>query len=126
MPRGVYPRAPLSEQHRARISAAMSGRKQTEEHVNNIARSMAEVFRKRQTPGELKMAALLLQAEVKFLPQVAIGRYIADFFVPPNIILEVDARYHKSRPSKRQADAVEDAALRTLGFEVIRINQEEL
>ena len=59
---------------------------------------------------------------VRFRRQVALGRYVVDFFAPEaGLIVEVDGPYHASRS---KADARRDEALQRLGYRVLRLEAE--
>jgi very-short-patch-repair endonuclease len=60
----------------------------------------------------------------KFKRQHLIASYIVDFIcLEGKLIVEIDGGIHTL---KREADAVRDAALRTLGYRVLRITNDEL
>ena len=59
---------------------------------------------------------------VQFRRQVAIGRYIADFFAPQcGLVVEVDGGYHARR---RGPDARRDEAMRSWGLKVLRLEDD--
>jgi very-short-patch-repair endonuclease len=59
---------------------------------------------------------------VQFRRQVAIGRYIADFFaLQCGLVVEVDGGYHGRR---RGPDARRDEAMRSWGLHVLRLEEE--
>ena len=59
---------------------------------------------------------------VAFRRQVPVGRYVVDFVASEvGLALEVDGKYHASRA---KADARRDAALRRLGYRVLRLEAE--
>jgi very-short-patch-repair endonuclease len=60
---------------------------------------------------------------VTFRRQVLVGRYIADFVAPSvRLIVEVDGTFHTG--ARRRADARRDAALRSAGYRVLRLEAE--
>jgi very-short-patch-repair endonuclease len=83
----------------------------------------AWVNRRALTPSEARLWSALRarQLAVQFRRQVPLaGRYIADFCAPSlRLIIEVDGAYHAERT---RADARRDAALRGLGYRVVRID----
>jgi very-short-patch-repair endonuclease len=78
------------------------------------------------TPSEAALWALIRGRRVlgvQFRRQVVLGgRFIADFLAPAaRLVVEVDGGYHSRR---EQADARRDAALRSLGYRVLRLQAE--
>jgi very-short-patch-repair endonuclease len=60
----------------------------------------------------------------KFKRQHLIEKYIADFAcVEKKLVVELDGGIHKL---KQDSDDIRDAAVRTLGYRVLRITNEEL
>ncbi len=74
------------------------------------------------TPSEARLWSALSARKVgvQFRREVPLaGRYIVDFCAPAaRLVVEVDGRYHESRP---RADARRDAELRGLGYRVLRV-----
>lgn len=75
------------------------------------------------TDHETFMEDALLSVGYQFEKQKQIGPYIADFFIEPNVVIEVDGLVHKSR---RQYDAARDEYMNRKGFHVLRFKNEEL
>lgn len=80
------------------------------------------------TPIEARMAAALRNCRIDFQPQVAIGRFRADFLVrrrrpsEPGLIVECDgAGFHEP-----ERDAARDAELRALGHDVLRFSGSQI
>jgi very-short-patch-repair endonuclease len=64
---------------------------------------------------------------VNFEHQKTIGRYRVDFFLPEiNLIVECDGRYWHSRPGTPERDASRDSYYKELGFETIRLTEDEI
>ncbi len=87
----------------------------------------ARELRKHQTPAE-EIAWELLRdrrfAGLKFRREHQINNYIADFFcVEHQLDIELDGEIHKT-PEVMAKDAVRDAMLRSLGFKVLRFQNQ--
>jgi very-short-patch-repair endonuclease len=84
-------------------------------------------LRREATFSEKVLWAELRQRKlgVEFRRQVVLGnRFIADFVAPAcGLIVEVDGLYHARRIA---ADARRERALRRLGFQVLRVKEEEV
>ena len=78
-------------------------------------------FEYNYTHLEQLVAMVLSQNKARFLTQVPISGFLVDFYVPPDIIIEVDGPYHET-DEQRKKDQVKDSVLRSLGFRVERIN----
>lgn len=62
----------------------------------------------------------------KFRRQVPIGPYIVDFVcLSAKLVVEVDGDLHETASAKRH-DAHRDAYLRSLGYEVLRIDEPDI
>lgn len=87
----------------------------------------AKTLRKELTPEEKKLWKLLRNRKLgnhKFRRQFPIDKYIADFCcIEKRLILELDGGNH---PKNRVYDAVRDQYLRSLGFRILRIWNNEL
>ena len=78
------------------------------------------------TPSEALLWSLIRgkRLGVQFRRQVVIGRFIVDFAAPAvRLVVEVDGGYHARRVGP---DARRDAALRSLGWRVVRVDAERL
>lgn len=63
---------------------------------------------------------------VRFRRQYIIGDYIADFCcLSKKLVIELDGGYH-NLPDQQISDAERTAKLNSLGFEVVRFNNEEV
>ncbi|SFU07074.1 endonuclease domain-containing protein [Mesorhizobium sp. YR577] len=63
---------------------------------------------------------------LKFRRQSPIGPYIVDFVcLAAKLVVEVDGDFHETENGKRH-DANRDAYLRSLGFEVLRVDEPEV
>lgn len=63
---------------------------------------------------------------IKFRRQCPIGPYIVDFFCPAALlVVEVDGDSHEREEGKRH-DANRDAYLRSLGYEVLRVDEPDV
>lgn len=81
------------------------------------------------SPAEERMAELLDEIGVWYLPQYNEGRYRFDFFVVSpfgkRYDIEVDGREHWSH-EQLQKDAVRDKTVEALGYQVIRIDARDI
>lgn len=84
----------------------------------------AWAMRRYPTPSEAVLARALADGRlgVQFRRQAVVGnRYIADFFAPGKLVVEVDGPIHRSRAV---SDARRDRVLRRLGYRVLRLDAE--
>lgn len=91
--------------------------------AERIAKAKSNRFKSDPTFHESLIIGLFDSIGVRYEFQPAISKYIPDFVVFGNIIIEVDGRGHASRIAK---DLVRDEFLCNLGFYVVRINQDVL
>ena len=87
----------------------------------------ARELRKRQTPAEDIAWELLRDRRfvgLKFRRQHQVNHYIADFFCAEHKLdIELDGEVHKS-PEVEKKDATRDKMLRSLGFKVLRFQNQ--
>jgi len=67
------------------------------------------------------IAELLRQNGVDFLIQIPIDMFVADFYIRPDIIIEVDGPHHEDEEIRKK-DQYKDKILRSYGFKVERIS----
>lgn len=70
---------------------------------------------------ELLVALALSKNGAKFLTQIPIGNFLVDFYIEPDIIIEIDGPYHET-DEQRKRDQNRDRILRSFGFRVERIS----
>lgn len=88
--------------------------------------ALSRTMRRNMTPEERKLwTRFFRQLSVPAVRQKVIGNYIADFFVPPALIIELDGSQHYSEKG-RLADAERDAELKRLGFTVLRYSNADV
>jgi very-short-patch-repair endonuclease len=78
-------------------------------------------FEYNYTHLELIVAEVLDRIGAKFLPQVPIDNYLVDFYIEPDIIIEVDGPHHECI-DQREKDQYKDKILRSYDFKVERIS----
>jgi very-short-patch-repair endonuclease len=92
-------------------------------------RQKARALRVHATKGESLLwyeLRELKSAGIKFRRQCPIGPYIVDFAcLAVKLIVEVDGDLHEHDKGKRH-DAVRDAYLRSLGFDVFRVDEPDV
>lgn len=88
-----------------------------------IAKTKSIRFKKEPTFHESLIINLFDDISMPYEFQPAISKYIPDFVVCGNIIIEIDGRGHASR---KASDLVRDQFLCGLGFYVVRIDQDLL
>ncbi|TPK82107.1 endonuclease domain-containing protein [Mesorhizobium sp. B2-4-13] len=92
-------------------------------------RQKARALRVHATKGESLLWYELRELKpngIKFRRQCPIGPYIVDFACfSTKLVVEVDGDLHEHEKGK-QHDAVRDAYLRSLGFEVFRIDEPDV
>src|SRR5690606_25380703 len=100
---------------RTRVSAEMRQK----------ARSLRNHATRAETLLWYKLRDLKSQG-IKFRRQCPIGPYIVDFFCPTALlVVEVDGDSHEREEGKRH-DANRDAFLRSLGYEVLRVDEPDV
>ena len=87
-------------------------------------------LRSKATPSEIQMQGILERAGVKNIFQKGFIKgdafVIVDFYIKRGkVCLEVDGEYHET-PEQKSYDAWKDAYLRSRGFRVIRVKNEEV
>jgi very-short-patch-repair endonuclease len=127
-----------SDEHRANISAALTGVKRSKEtcesisagHIAYMVRSWHD--RSYLTKGErivasaLIAAGLLPWADDGFIPQHPMGRYVLDFLIPSSKLnIEFDGTYWHNRPGMKEKDDNRDRWLERKGLRVLRINDKQ-
>lgn len=91
--------------------------------AEKIALTNSERFKQTPTFHESLMIELFDLIDMPYEFQPAISKYVPDFVVCGNVIVEIDGRGHASR---KASDLVRDQFLCSLGFYVVRINQDLL
>jgi very-short-patch-repair endonuclease len=88
---------------------------------------LARQMRREPTAAEHKLWQRIRKEQVrgvKFRRQFAIDRFITDFCSPAiRLIIEVDGDIHEYQ---REEDAIRQAFLESLGFEVLRFSNEDV
>ena len=135
-------RGPASETHRKNISKARIGMKMSEE----FRKGCSERSKKRWTPEhqrkmffacmakshgetkiELKVRKQLDELGIIYFPQYQMGWYFCDFFlIELGLVIECDGVYWHSRPEIIVNDAEKDKYIRNLGYDIIRIPENEI
>ncbi len=91
-----------------------------------VLQNFARAMRKEQTPWEQKLWSQLKRRNLggyKFRRQQIFGNYIADFYnAEKRVIIELDGSQH----ADSAADKIRDQTLHTLGYQVIRICNNEI
>jgi very-short-patch-repair endonuclease len=92
-------------------------------------RQKARALRNHATKGESLLwyeLRDLKSAGIKFRRQCPIGPYIVDFACfPAKLVVKVDGDLHEHEEGKRH-DAVRDAYLRSLGFDIFRVDEPDV
>jgi very-short-patch-repair endonuclease len=97
-------------------------------HYNKNLKQFARKLRNNSTKAEILLWKNLLRAKnfhgFAFLRQRPVGNYIADFMCKElKLIIEVDGFSHQFSYEK---DSKKDTELNALGFQVLRISDEEV
>ena len=95
-----------------------------EEFENNSGdgriRTLSNNMKRNMTPQESKLYRLLFkQTGIPVIRQKVIGKYIADFFVPPDTVIELDGSQHFSEKGEER-DKIRDEFMRSQGYTVLR------
>ncbi|MEK7639599.1 MAG: endonuclease domain-containing protein [Patescibacteria group bacterium] len=92
--------------------------------MQNSLTPIARKLRKERNPFEVKMWARLRARRffgLKFHRQFVIGEYVADFCCrEKHIVIELDGGQHDDQVNQ-ESDQVRDAYLRSQGYKVIRV-----
>ena len=75
----------------------------------------------RVSRSENVLAKSLIKKKVPFVRQKRVGHYSVDFFVEPNVIVEVEGAHHKS-PQGSARDVYRQRYLEQLGNVVLRFD----
>ncbi len=126
----------FSAERRAKIANRLLGNKNsrpwkhkvTEEHRQECrSRRLLQRFIGKDTKIELKLQDLLSSKGVTFKKQYPLlGKYLADIFVEPNIVIEADGEYWHTRPGRQESDGLRDEELTMNGYKVIRLWDKEI
>lgn len=97
-------------------------------HYNKRLKDFARRLRKDSTPGEIKLwVEVLSKRQMKgyrFLRQRPVLNYIVDFFCKElKLAIEVDGSSHIF---KQEQDVIRDKKLSSLGFHVVRFEENEV
>ena len=90
--------------------------------LKKIAKTKSNTYKKHLTQHEKLITNIFHKAGICFDTQVPIDKYIADIVID-NTIVELDGRGHAGRAGK---DAIRDQFLCSLGFNVVRVNQDSI
>jgi very-short-patch-repair endonuclease len=98
----------------------------------NLKQSLKTRYNNSRTPtkAEAAMETLLKEVGVRYIPQKGFFKdlntfFIVDFYLPRphKLVIEVDGKYHEDR---RDYDTRRDEYLKSRGFRVLRIKNEEI
>jgi len=80
-----------------------------------------------ETTIERLMKEFLIKQGIKFEQEYKIGKYWVDFYVPEmNLCIEVDGNYWHSLEKQVERDKRKDDFLRELGYNILRIKEDEI
>lgn len=92
---------------------------ETNENAGRI-KALSGGLRKNMTQPERKLYTFLFRRMgIKVVRQKVIDKYIVDFFIPPNLVIELDGSQHFSEKGKAQ-DKLRDEYLTSQGYTVLR------
>lgn len=93
-------------------------------------RKMARELRQNMTPAEKVLWRVLRNKKLcglKFYRQVAIDRYIADFYCPSkNLIVEVDGGVHFHDRDQMERDELRDEFMKKKRLRILRVKNSEV
>jgi len=75
---------------------------------------------------EIKLSDALKQHSIPFVSQFAYQMGIADFFIEPDLIVEVDGDYWHNIPKVKERDKKQTAFLTTNGYRVLHLTESEI
>lgn len=90
-----------------------------------MLREFANERRKNPTPGEKRLAEVLMKWRIRFKREKVIGNYIADFVIKKSrLVIEVDGGYHFTE-SQMAKDKEKTAYFIKRGYSVLRITNQD-
>lgn len=102
-----------------------AGRKYCSKRCSNITKNRNS--KQRDTDIEQAVKGCLESRNIPFQVQVPLhGIALVDFVVEPKTVVQCDGVFWHTRPGVAERDAVQDKALKALGYEVIRVTSDEL
>ena len=95
---------------------------------NTNNRNYSRLLRKNMTPHERKLwFCFLKKRNPRFKRQQLIDKYIVDFYCPKiKLVIELDGGGHYDLYENNQQDKERDEKLLSLGFDIIRIPNNEI
>lgn len=76
---------------------------------------------------EIIVSTMLDALAIAYIPEFAIGPYVADFYIPDQqLIIECDGTYWHGLPGCVEKDAIRDAWMQSRGFTVIRLPEPDI
>ncbi len=91
--------------------------------LNHVKHLMDEVMGLKggaDSKSEVIFMEILERANIEFDFQKKIGKYKVDFFIPPDVIIELDGPHHNT-PEQEAHDEVRDEWLEEKGYKIHRI-----
>jgi very-short-patch-repair endonuclease len=121
---------PMSPEQRAKIALGMTGHTHAPESRAAYREGYVIRERRRESPVELDVKAILDALGVDYIWQYPIEdanrEYVVDFFIPARrLVLEVDSRWN-SAGSNKERNKTRDEILRKLGYTVIHLQCRDL
>lgn len=75
---------------------------------------------------EKKLANYLIENKISFICQFKYEKGVADFFIKPNLIIEVDGDYWHNLPKVKIRDKKQNEFLKNKGYKVLRLWEHEI
>ena len=70
---------------------------------------------------------MLKEKGIKFKTQYPVlGKYLADIFIKPNIVVEADGEYWHNRPGAQAKDKKRNKEMTLAGYKVLRLKENEI
>ncbi len=88
--------------------------------------ALVQMGRIQKSKLEIRLGDELRKQGIEFSSQVKIGRYVADFLLQNNVILECDGDYWHSLPGRKQKELIRDAYLQERGYWVVHLPERVL
>ena len=131
---------PFSKEHRRKISEALKGVPHSEERrqkakdvwagysAEEKARRISKMRRRRVPNGiERLVQEFLSSREISYDSEIAIGKWVVDVLISNlSLVVEADGNYWHNRPGVKEYDAKRDCGLGTMGYEVLRLSEQEI
>lgn len=75
---------------------------------------------------EIAVEEIFIKNNIPFKTQYLVENHCADFYIPPNFIIECDGSYWHSLPEQQLRDRQNNIMMRKNGFRILRISEQDI